>query len=101
MNADSFNKIRERNAMKKKANLSKSEDDWKTYKKLRNHVTGMIRKAKSSYVSENILSNKGNSTAMWKSIRRLLPKKVNASFIQKLIIDEKSNCRFKKYRIES
>ena len=88
MNADILNKIRERNAMRKKANLSKSEDDWKTYKKLRNGVTAAIRKAKSLYVSENILSNKGNSTAMWKSIRRLLPKKVNASFIQKLIIDE-------------
>ena len=87
INVDILNKIRERDDMKKKANTSKSEDDWKSYKKLRNAVTDMIRKAKRLYVSENIASNKGNSTAMWTTLRRILPKKVNVSSIQKLTVN--------------
>ena len=101
INVDILNKIHERDDMKKKANTSKSEDDWKSYKKLRNAVTDMIRKAKRLYVSENISSNKGNSTAMWTTLRRILPRKVNVSSIQKLTVKWRGNHRIKNHCIMS
>ena len=87
INNDIINKIGERNKTKTRAKFSKSDEDWKSYRKLRNSVTDMIRKAKRSYISKSILNNKGNCAAMWKSLRCMLPNKKNMKVIQKLSIN--------------
>ena len=84
---DILEKIRERNDMKRRAHCSKTDEDWKSYKKLRNTVTDMVRKAKRKYVSESIHCNNGDSNAMWKSLRRIMPKKKKETSIQKLEIE--------------
>ena len=89
INDDILNKIRERDRMKRKAKRTKLDSDWTLYKKSRNSVTAMIRRAKRSYVSESILNNTGDSTAMWKSLRRIMPKKRNVGSIPKITVDRK------------
>ena len=73
--------------MKRKAKGSGSSIDWVMYKTLRNAVTSMIRESKKRYVSESISNNEGKLNAMWKSLRRIIPKNVNDSGFQKIIID--------------
>ena len=80
-------KMRERDQMKKRAKGSGSEKDWMTYKRLKNDVTAIIRQTKKTYVTESIVNNEGDSNAMWKSLRRILPKKANENSIQKINID--------------
>ena len=89
MNIDILEKIRERDCAKHRAHRSKTIEDWNSYKQKRNIVTDMIRKAKRSYVSESISCNNGNSSAMWKSLRRIMPRKQNETSIQKLTLDGK------------
>ena len=96
MNSEILNKIRERDRMKMQAKKSGSEDQWTMYKKLRNKVTSMIRSAKRSYVSESVDNNKGNPSAMWKSLRYILPNKKKNTSISKLVVSGKDITGFKK-----
>ena len=49
--------------------------DWETYKIARNHVTGIIRDAKSNYYKHVINQNSNNSSKLWKTLKTVLPKK--------------------------
>ena len=78
MNADILKKMRERDKMKKRANETKNEDHRSMYRKLRNQVEAvirLIRLAKRAYIRKAIIKNHGNSSALWKSLRYLLPSK--------------------------
>ena len=77
--------IRKRDKLKNIARKSKLECDWVQYKKMRNSVTSLIRKAKRNYITESILQNKGNSGAMWKLLKFLIPDKKTVLNIQKLV----------------
>ena len=49
--------------------------DWNYYKKLRNDVKAMLRKAELKYNSEEVQQKKGNSRSLWKIINWLIPSK--------------------------
>ena len=85
MNRSIMQKMRERDKMKKQAKSSGCETQWKQYRKLRNQVTAMIRAAKRSYISESIVRNRGDSAAMWKSLRYIIPSKKKSTSINKLV----------------
>ena len=46
INADILKLIRERDLIKNKAVKTNSDDDWKTYKKIRNYVTAKLKYVK-------------------------------------------------------
>ena len=52
---------------------------WHKYRKLRNEVTSNIRKAKSTFYSDQINTASNNSTLMWKTLKSVLPSKKNYS----------------------
>lgn len=95
MNNDIITKIRERDKMKKQARKSGSELHWNMYKKLRNKVTSMTRTAKRLYVTKMIRDNKGNPSAMWKSLRCVLPNKKKNTSISKLVVSGKEVTGYK------
>ena len=45
----------------------------------------MIRSAKRQYVSQSVGNNKGNPSAMWKSLKCILPNKKKNTSISKLV----------------
>ena len=67
------------------AKKSKFDSDWINYKKMRNTVNSMIRRAKRTYIAESIVKHKGNSGEMWKLLKYLIPDKKTNTHVQKLI----------------
>ena len=73
--------MRKRDRFKRIAKKSKFESDWINYKKMRNTVNSMIRRAKRTYIAESIVKHKGNSGEMWKLLKYLIPdKKTNTLY---------------------
>ena len=64
--------IRERDKAKKKA--EKDHSIWPKYKRLRNKVTGELRKAVEDYYRNSIDENANNPKMMWKTINKVLNK---------------------------
>ena len=85
MNKDILDSMRKRDRYKRIAKRSRLDNDWLSYKKMRNNVNSMIRKAKRSYIGNSIVKHKGNSSEMWKLLRYLIPNKKTNSHVQKLI----------------
>lgn len=67
----------ERDDLKRKAILSKSEHDWSKYKKHRNKANIMLKNAKKEYYSNKIAKQKLKLKEAWNTINSLLGKKVN------------------------
>ncbi len=69
MNSEIRHKMRERDYYLKRARKSNVENDWSTYKRLRNTVTNMIRNSKSRY-NKNILYEQVNDPKQfWRHIK--------------------------------
>ena len=96
MNSEIMHKMRERDKMKVEAKKSDSETQWNAYRKLRNKVTSMIRLAKRMYVLKSVRDNQNNPSAMWKSLRCILPNKPKASPITKLVDNRSEVTGYKK-----
>ena len=67
--------IRFRNCQKARAIVSKNEDDWNVFRRLRNRITMKIRKAKAAFITKSVVESTGNSGKVWKSLKRLMPVK--------------------------
>ena len=67
--------MRKRDYLHKSAINSKSPQDWQAYKLLRNKVNKQVHQAKESYFKLEIAGNKSNPDSIWKTIKKLLPKK--------------------------
>ena len=52
-----------------------SVNDWQVFRNLKKEVKSILRKAEKEYFNEQICANKNNTGAIWKTIRRALPKK--------------------------
>ena len=75
--------IRERDYQLRKARRTNKNEDWATYKSLRNSVTRSIKRAKSSYNRKLIEENMYDPKAFWKTIKKIMPgesKEVSSSF---------------------
>ena len=77
--------MRKRDRFKRIAKKSKFDSDWINYKKMRNTVNSMIRRAKRTYIAESIVKHKGNSGEMWKLLKYLIPDKKTNTHVQNLI----------------
>ena len=65
--------MKERDYYHKKAIKTNQEVYWSSYKRLRNAVTGKLRKEKSNYYSSK-LTGKQDSKQLWRTLNDLLPK---------------------------
>ena len=68
-------KIRERDYYLRKAKRTGCENDWSTYRRLRNTTTALIRKSKSNYQREAFQNNTHSPNDFWKEIKKLYPLK--------------------------
>ena len=71
--------IYQRNYFHQKAIKYKDTESWTMYRKTRNYVTFLIRRSKSDYYNNTILSSNNNSKQMWKSLKEILPSKSKQS----------------------
>ena len=67
--------MKRRNQLHQRFLKTRDITDWNNYKKLRNDVKAMLRKAELKYNSEEVQQKKGNSRSLWKIINRLIPSK--------------------------
>lgn len=65
----------ERDHFYRQARRTNTELHWSRYKSLRNQVTAMIRKAKSSYNGRIIEENSDDPKNFWKAVKKVLPNK--------------------------
>jgi hypothetical protein len=68
----------------------KLQDDqmWNDYKRVRNEVTTMVRKAKKSYYDTVIENCKGNSSKLWKVLNHVTASKAKQSIPDGLVADD-------------
>ena len=55
----------------RKARKSNSENDWSSYKRLRNHCNTLIRKVKTSYHQNLLTENETNNRQFWNAIKEI------------------------------
>lgn len=68
-----------RDRLHRKAKESKSEDDWKAYKELRNRCNNMQRKAKGAYHKNKINENRLNPKKFWQAVKEIFPTKAGTN----------------------
>ena len=73
--------MRKRNFHHKRAQKTKSIDEWKTYKELRNKTTRLIRDTKRDFFSNVINENKKDSAKLWKTLKNVISNKKKSSHI--------------------
>ena len=68
--------MRKRNFHHKRAQKTKSTDDWDKYRelRLRNKTTRLIRDAKRDFYSNTINENKSDSAKLWKTLKSVISK---------------------------
>lgn len=66
-------RITYRNKLHKKAKKSGSKEQWDEFRKLRKEIKIAIKEAECTYFNKEIKEHEGNTSAMWKTIRRALP----------------------------
>jgi hypothetical protein len=75
INSEIIELMKKRDEKYKVATISKNEELWEEYRKLRNNVLKKIRTAKNQYFFEMIDENRSNPRKMWKNLNKLLPNK--------------------------
>ncbi len=65
---------RQKNLLKKKASISKTERDWQDFKIARNSYNKLVKASISQYYTGEISKNKGNAKNTWKTINNLINK---------------------------
>jgi len=63
-----------RDQLHNKAIITDSIEDWAQFKKMKNRVTTLVRKAKTEFYTNGIKENHGNARGMWRLLKGLLPK---------------------------
>ena len=76
--------MRRRDFHHKRAQKTKAEHDWITYRDLRNRTTRLIRDAKRDYYSNIINKNKKDSAKLWKIVKSVISKSKKTSSIGSL-----------------
>ncbi len=67
-------KIRHRDSLKKKANLSNDPQIWQQHKQTRNRINNEIKEVKRNYFTNNLDLHKGDMKKTWKLINELSSK---------------------------
>ena len=67
-------KIRHRDSLKRKANLSNDPQIWQQYKKSRNEINNKIKEVKRNYFTSNLDLHKGDMKKTWQLINELTSK---------------------------
>ena len=67
--------MNDRDGLLRKARKSKTMDDWKNYKSMKNRVNNCINRAKSKYHKELLNENMSKPEKFWKHIKKLFPSK--------------------------
>jgi len=76
MDSDILQAISERDKAFYKYKHDKCQDNFETFKSLRNHVQQLVYKAKKDFFTNSIKQNKTDSKALWKTLKSLgLPSK--------------------------
>ena len=75
MNNEIKDLMLKRNSQHKKARKTKRENDWSTYKSLRNRCNNMIKHAKSVYHKNKIRENASKPEKFWSCIKEIYPTK--------------------------
>lgn len=73
INSDIINKMKIRDTKYEIAVITKCQEDWNSFKEIRNEITAMIRTEKEKYFNMVIEENKSNSREMWKNLKIILP----------------------------
>ena len=68
-----------RDKILRKARKSKSETDWKMYKKLKNFCNNRLRTARKNYHRNMLNKNRLNPRNFWKKIKSIFPTKAKSS----------------------
>ena len=78
INGDYIKLTKDRDHFFSKAHKTNDPEDWKMAKSLRNKVNNLNRHLKKKYCTDAIKENVNNSTKLWKTIKKLIPRN-NAS----------------------
>ena len=70
-------RIRNRDFLKKKANLSNDPQFWQQYKHTRNRINNEIKGVKRTYFANNLALHKGDMKKTWKLIKELSSKNIS------------------------
>lgn len=64
--------IKQRDKAYKTARISKCKEDWDLFRRLRNNIVDICRKAKRDYLEEKLDNNKKDPKQMWKVLKEVL-----------------------------
>ena len=70
-----ISKMRQRDSLKKKFDITKHEHIWSQYKKVRNETNNLIKQSKRSYFISNIDTVGNDPKKTWKLINELTSRK--------------------------
>ena len=79
--------MRTRDQVHKKAKKSALPQDWSEYRRLRNNVTKMNRKARKSHFRNKLEENRGKPKAFWDILRLVLPSMKNSTEVDMLVVN--------------
>ena len=85
LNSEIKKEMFNRDLLKKKTIKSGSQDDWSTFKKVRNPVNYSIRCAKSEYYHYKLNENAGDQKATWKVLNDLMGKKSAVTEVNEIL----------------
>lgn len=74
--------LNDRDKLLRKARRTKNENDWASYKRLRNLCTNRVKRAKSHYYRSLLNENTANPRKFWSTIKTIFPTQVTKSLIQ-------------------
>jgi hypothetical protein len=86
INKNTKNLIFERDRMKRKAIISKSDADWSTFKSLRNRVNSTLRNDKEIFY-RNLINKNQDPKDAWKAINSILGRKQPKPIINNLKLE--------------
>ena len=65
--------IRQRDYFLKKARKSSRDEDWLTYKSMRNRLTNSVKRAKQTYNKKLTDNHKDDTKAFWRTMKKIIP----------------------------
>ena len=71
--------MNQRDQFLRKARRSNNEEDWKSYKTLRNLCNNMRKKAKATYHKNLINENSRNPKSFWRAVKSIFPTKASSN----------------------
>ena len=87
-----ISKMRQRDSLKKKFDITKHEHIWSQYKKVRNETNNLIKQSKRSYFISNIDTVGNDPKKTWKLINELTSRKhKRLGNISKINLDNKKS----------